>query len=504
MSRGVCAYAGLKLSYVEMPNSPPVPKPGSLKDLVTRYPIVAVSLPVLAGLALQAVLSPHSEWLDVYVRAARTLLAGCDLYGPGTNYLYPPFQALLAVPFVSLPSFVARLAWYLINVASLVGLLRSAWWLAGGPKLGAVATTGSRDWLALGLGLACSAPYMLNALAHQQTDVLIAYLVMAGCVRLARLDNVAGAILLGLAAACKGPPLLFAAYLIFRRKWGTTTLIVVVAIGVNLLPDLVCRAPGGGLWLQLWLKRFVLQTQRLDASLGVWGSALLYNQSLGGSLQRVVNTPPRWTSAGLLTVAKRVVIDPVRFKAIVYPSMLAMVAISIGAALRGQRVALRDSAKEGLPGRTAIEFSIVIILMVLMSPMSSLAHFSVLVLSRLLLDPDGDSGGQSHLVRHYLNSNRRSVGCEQRPGRRYRLHAYIVERSTDRQRSYSLARYAPRRPAGFALLMGATAFQDGAHIPDSSNGYPGRQLRHPQVSRGAAVARRFLLVGRSGLEPETR
>jgi hypothetical protein len=74
------------------------------------------------------------EW--VYVRSARHLLAGHDIYDPGgppfRAFTYPPCMAVLAMPFASLPQVSERVLWYLVNVGCLVVLWRGAWKLSGG------------------------------------------------------------------------------------------------------------------------------------------------------------------------------------------------------------------------------------------------------------------------------------------------------------------------------------------------------------------------------------
>src|SRR3954470_24806176 len=129
---------------------------------------------VLGGAALalgiQALVKQPSEWQDAYLLAAWQLMAGEDIYFPDTFYLYPPFMAAAAIPFALMPPLVARAFWYLINLVCIVWLVRLAWGLAGGPGLNRMRREPGREWIALALGLLCSATYILNTLVHQQTD----------------------------------------------------------------------------------------------------------------------------------------------------------------------------------------------------------------------------------------------------------------------------------------------------------------------------------------------
>src|ERR1700676_3412431 len=116
-----------------------------LRRLAIRHPIYMISIPLVIGLGVQALIKSDPEWIDVYVAAGRALLRGDDVYAAGANYIYPPFAALLAVPFAPLPDLAIRLVWYLINVGAIVWLARSAWGLAGGSRLDFTDAPGRRE-----------------------------------------------------------------------------------------------------------------------------------------------------------------------------------------------------------------------------------------------------------------------------------------------------------------------------------------------------------------------
>jgi len=343
---------------------------GRIRALIWRHPLLALAVPAFIGLAIQAALKKNVEWTDVYVAAARRLLDHGDIYLHG--YLYPPFPALLAVPFTPLPDRLASLAFFLVNFACIVGLIRAAWELATGRSIDRSDSSDWRQIAVFALGLSYSGTFVLNALAHQQTDCIIAFLVMAGCLRCVRGGAVSGAILIGLAAAFKGPPLLFAAYFVFRRHWIAAALVVVTAVGVNLVPDLISRSPREPLWLLDWLRNTVLPSQQLNAPVGQWGTALIFNQSLGASLRRVLET-----------LAPAAPLAPQTVKLMAYGILAAMLGATIAAAQYGRR--LPSPQRADLPGRTAIEFAVVMLLMLLMSPMSGIAHFGPTVLAAFCL-----------------------------------------------------------------------------------------------------------------------
>ncbi len=353
--------------------------PGAVSQLdrfragLQRRPIAILAAIYLIVLAVQAILKWESEWQDVFVLAARDLLAGNDIYAPGRGYLYPPFLALIAVPFTALPPLLSRLVWYAINALCAVVLIRASWQLAGGASF-AAAQWARREWAAAALGMLCAGTYILNTFAHQQTDLLISALMLAGAVELVRGRDPGASALLGLAAACKATPLLWVPYLVLRRRWTAAGALLLVAVGVNLLPNLVRAPPGGGTWLGLWLTRYVLPL--LQAPVGIWGSDLIYNQSIAGFAQRLSNTAWEWSAGHIVIVTRAGAFDPLVLKAIAYAISLAMVLISLAAALRSAPAAAVDDA----PAKAAFEFSLVLILMLLLSPMSSISHFDTLLL----------------------------------------------------------------------------------------------------------------------------
>src|SRR3954470_10218372 len=210
-----------------------------------RRPYTLAALLVAAGLSVPFCLRRDSEWEQVYVAAAARLGSGQDLYPPGTDYLYPPFSAWAALPFAPLPPPAGRGLWLLLNLACLAVMARAAWRLAGGGPLEGDPPAPAREHVAWCLGLAGAAPYLLNCLAHQQTDLVIGALLLGGCLLLGRSRALPAATCFGLAAAMKCTALLWAPYLAWRRRWAAAAWLAAVALGANLLPDLLSPPPSG-------------------------------------------------------------------------------------------------------------------------------------------------------------------------------------------------------------------------------------------------------------------
>lgn len=339
-------------------------------------PFTLLAVLFLIGTAFPFLLRHDSEWEDVYVRAANHLRAGETIYRADEGYVYPPFMAVLALPFALLPQPLERLAWYLVNAACTVLLCRWAWQIAGGGRLeGGAVAWGER--LACVLGLACGFRYVMDGLAHQQTDVVLGALLLGGCVALRRGRAALAATCFGVAAGAKCTPLLWCGYLLWRRQWRAAGWLVAVAVGVNLLPDFIHGPPGGGLWLGEWFRRYLLPLTGADYVPGIWYSEIVYNQSLAGAVNRWFTTAWTWTASGFAVVHRPTVPSPVALKALLYGTELMLLA--------GAAFAFRRGRSRVPPADEALEYAVVLLLMLLCSPMSSKPHFCTVLLPAFCL-----------------------------------------------------------------------------------------------------------------------
>lgn len=355
---------------------PARPGPAARALAAVRERPNAVFLAVaLAGLAAQFIGRGPAEWDTVFVASARHLVAGDDFYDLPIGFAYPPFQSLFALPVVGLPRAAQRAAWFAVNAVCLVWLLRAAWRLAGGGPLRF--NRDHREHFACWLGLGAGMFFALNSLSHQQTDVVLAALVVGGIDRFARGRWVRGAALVGLAAAMKCTPLLFAPYLVVRGRWAAAGCLVAVALGASLAPDLVARPKTDGTWLGRWYACYIAPMARPDYPPGMWASHIVYNQSVVGMANRWTRTT--WEPAGATAVVREV--PPTADLAALRRWVLAA-AVGCGAvALAGIVTAWRRGGVE-FAGTSVVvwESGTVIAGMLLFSPMSSPAHFGLLVL----------------------------------------------------------------------------------------------------------------------------
>jgi len=355
-------------------------------------------------MGIVTVVRQHSEWDETYIGAAQALQQGKDIYRAVPTDTYPPFSAWFFVPFTHLPLRLARGIWWAICAVSLVTLVKMAWRLAGGPQMepiGGRPATSLREHAAFLIGHAIALQFTLNALTHCQTDLPIAALVMIGCAALAQERFYRGAIWIGLGAAFKATPLLFAPYLLLRRQWGAAIVLVAVMVGCNLLPDTVHR-PDRYIWLIRWTSHYVSPMAKSDYIPGDWKNNLNNNQSLAGAAGRWLNSSPKEDSEALRSV-RRPGAAPTPIVRGLLGGLCIAVMVPVAWAWRRRQARATPEysapAAEGtvraetanLPAVSSnapaqvnphmIECGIVLLLMVLFSPNSSRAHFCVLYLA---------------------------------------------------------------------------------------------------------------------------
>jgi len=350
---------------------------GDVRRFVVERPYA-----VIAALALCGLFFPHflrtSDWHNTYLPAGRALLAG-EPYDPRTGYVYPPLPALLAVPPAMLPRWGAGIVFGLINVGAIALFWRWSWQLAGGSvsaKDDPQGRDGREHWVLLA-GLACGLRFVTDGLDQQQTDLIIAAAMTGACMLLVADRWIAGAAVLGFAAAFKAVPLVWGLWFVMRRKWAAAVVLPAVMIGLAFLPDLILPAADGSSRARQWVELHLMPTVATDGlPAGMWACAPLFNQSLAGTLFRLVWLGPRFTDHGPESL------DPLLFlgyNRIVKGLCVLLVAATAATLFRSRRSPDR--------GRTLLpyEFSLIFLLMVLISPASSKPHFVIVFLPALLL-----------------------------------------------------------------------------------------------------------------------
>lgn len=226
----------------------------------------------LAGSSWGAGLFPWQPMLadlEVYVDAARALLTSGDPYAVDSDlpFIYPPIAALLAIPLTWLPWGGAAAVWT-VSVALTFTAILSRFGLSGW-RLSLIAA-----------GMLLVFDPIRGNIEFGQVGILLAGLVVVDLLRRGgqapTRSHWSIGIGIGIAAAIKLTPGLFAVYLLLTGRWRST----VVAFGTFLLATAVGMLVAPGPSWQFW-------TGLAGGDTGVGpGLLYLYNQSLVGAAVR--------------------------------------------------------------------------------------------------------------------------------------------------------------------------------------------------------------------------
>lgn len=361
--------------------SPMAPRHGSLPMLTDffkkPYTQVTAWIVALFLATLPIFTRTYSEFDSVFLHYATILSAGGNIYQGGSIFLYPPWMAFVCIPFTWMPHLAARVCWGILNMLFLWVAIQSAW-KASGFSRPANCPESLRVPV---LGAICSATFFLNCISHQQFDVIIAGLVLCGVLQLTREKTGLGGILLGLGAACKMTPLLFLPYLCYRGRWKAALLMAMVFSTCNLLPDVFLGPPKEG------ISRFGIYCQQTLAPLldpnfvpGTWESEIIYNQSLSGLSKR-------WNQYSLTKVNNKLEVQQVPPRWSPGTGKLILIGFLMGSVLL-TLFCWDKPSWQSTPihqAKIPLESGMVLCGMLLLSPMSGLAHFGILILPALNL-----------------------------------------------------------------------------------------------------------------------
>jgi len=329
-----------------------------------------------------------SQW-KLYCKAA-TRLAAREMIHVDEKYAYayPPAMAMLSMPLAPLPELASHAVWYLINVAAVGVLVIASWRLAGGASL--LGLTGTWRWVFI-MGMVLAGRHLISPLENQQYDLVIAAFLMTGCLTLVRGREWTGGLLMGLAASMKLTPVLFVPYLVWRGRPKAAAAVVAVAALLNVMPDALWPQANGNTYLGDWHRNCIRTV--VEGAPGDWlhTKANILNQSLAGMVNRA------WTHGLPLNYAlylpKKEGLSPeqaAESRWFLYSLELLLAGIT---ACRMGRAFQREPDVAAQPGisvplnrlRQSFEFSAVMCLMILFSPMSSKAHYAPLLLPTFLL-----------------------------------------------------------------------------------------------------------------------
>ncbi|MEZ6073876.1 MAG: glycosyltransferase family 87 protein [Pirellulales bacterium] len=331
---------------------------------------------VAAGIMLRS--PERGDWFGCFVQAAERMQVGETIHRHETKaYAYPPAMAMLSVPLANLPYRPSLVGFYAVNMLAAWVAFVAAWRLAGGSPLMQLAP---RCRMVLLLTVMLAGRYFIAPLQNLQFDMIIAALILGGALAMLKGRQWSGAVCIGLAAGMKCTPLLFAPYLIWRRRFTAAVVVVAVAVGINLVPDLLWPQTNGHSYVADWNSQFLSSVA--TRAPGDWYSAMQMNQSVAGALNRwyaVLQNPQRDAAQSADLVGHAATL----LRMTTYGACLAMLAVTLWVARR--RATRPCESNETARAQFAAEIGAVCALMLLLSPMSSKAHYVILLLPSLLL-----------------------------------------------------------------------------------------------------------------------
>ena len=144
-------------------------------------------------------------------------------------------------------------------------------------------------------------------------------------------------------------------------------MLVAIAVAVNLLPNLMYPPTNREVYLMQWVQEYLAPTAGSERYLY---SEQIYNQSLGGAVNRWLTTSLSWTDGAASISHVDTNVGRWTRTSVTYGLSLTLLLFAIGLFQRGRT----GTATE------VWEYSVVLILMLLLSPMSSKPHFCTLLL----------------------------------------------------------------------------------------------------------------------------
>lgn len=298
--------------------------------------------------------------MEMYPKAAYCLLHGAMLQTCDIGFTYPPIFAFLMLPFEPLPLWLRDLVWYVVTVGASIGSFKLAETLAA-EALDRPLSDVQWRWVRF-FGLLFSAKLILAVFENQAYDALVLLVLLLGLTALVRGHELGAGCGLAVAAALKATPLIFLPYLLWRRQFAAAAAFVVVFVAVSLLPDLFFAPASGQGYFLTWLRQVAGAPFGLDPGAvknAFWAGANIMNHSLHGAVS--LNIDERTQHA--LNSAVLYAVDAVFI--IVVGTMIAIV-----------------------PNRRAfiaIDASLLLISMLMLSPMTSRSHYVAMILPYLTL-----------------------------------------------------------------------------------------------------------------------
>jgi hypothetical protein len=297
--------------------------------------------------------------LELYPKSGYCLRHGQVLQTCDPGFTYPPAFACVMILFDAMPAWLRNPAWYLVTIGATIGSFKLADVLARS-AVAVPLSAAELTWMRV-LGLLLSLKLVVAVFENQAYDAFVLVFLMAGlALLLAGREFWCGASL-AFAAALKATPLIFLPYLLWKRHFVAAATFAVVFVAASYLPDLFFTPAGAAHgYFNTWLHEVVgASLDPGSAGPAFFTGANLLNHSLHGAVSLQIDE----TTQRALHHAVLYAVDA---------AFVAVVATLLVLSPRGRR-------------SIAIDGSLLLISMLMLSPMTSRSHYVALLLPYMTL-----------------------------------------------------------------------------------------------------------------------
>ncbi len=322
----------------------------------------------------------HKEGdLITYREASLHLISGSEIYrNEAGAFVYPPFAAFLMIPFAELDIHTARGVLYITDLL-FIFLSFQALQMVIGPYRKIRSNASTINLVAILLTFR----FFLSAIDNQQTDLILLAFSLMSLAAFGDKKYLTSGIFLAAAISIKLTPLLFIPYFLLRKSYRTAVYTLLFTLIFFIIPEILFPADSGVpltmSWYDFVLSKIAPWTGGTPWTQGggIWAASSRLNQSLSATVYRFLVSDPVVLHDGRILV-NLFRTDPQTAKIVAYTLSFSLVAVS-GLVMFKTRDMTID-----IP----VDLSIIFCLMLLLSPQSSKAHFSSLLLPHVVLLAD--------------------------------------------------------------------------------------------------------------------
>jgi hypothetical protein len=339
------------------------------KTVIGFYVILIVVFSIL-GIRKTAI-KGNDSWL--YFGAARAIANCEDIYNQRypTNpegrsvrpYQYPPLFAILLIPLASLGNHYAGLIWGILNVLVTLLVIYISMLVCKGKY-------DSYHKMTAVIPVIICLRFFDSNIQNGQVNAVVFLLVLLGLYLFQSFKDFFAGLALSLATAIKLTPLIFLGYFLYKREWRVCAgFITGLVLFILLLPSLYLGFKTNNQLLSTYSKKMIIKPFDADDT---WG------QSLSASLVRYLYEYKSYYHEERGTLRVNVLDIHSERVDVIAKILLLIMLLLIGFVCRGSIV-----ERQGYT--FTMEVSLVIVTMLLMSPLTRVAHFVVLIFPLIAL-----------------------------------------------------------------------------------------------------------------------